>query len=262
MKEQSTPRHAEFSERVLAFAADAVPFVIAWVLTLKAVGPHEPLTAHPKGAAAALLWGGLFLAYQTYFSSEGRVSFGKRLLGLRVVGGDGEPLSLVSGLGRTAGYLISQFFAAGFLWSLLDPNGRALHDLPFGSLVIANRPLSSGRRLGARLAAGSMIAVFAGVWGWQNIWAPRYERIMTVAYARHGLKEYAVLQKTYKMEHGRYAENQFALATVSIDPQGFLQDAAALYDRGRVAIRADGDHFWIAARANDSDKTLVAISGP
>jgi hypothetical protein len=85
---------------------------------------------------------------------------------------------------------------------------------------------------------------------------------MTVAYARDGLREYVVLQKTYKREHGRYAENLFALATVSMDPRGFLQDAAALYDRGAVAITADRDHFSVAARANDVDKTLVAISGP
>ncbi len=262
MNDESTPRHADFSERALAFAADASLFALAWVLTLKALGPDEPLTAHPKGGAAFFLWGGLFLAYQAYFSSEGRVSLGKRLLGLRVVGSDGEPLDFVRAFGRTAGYLVSQIFTAGFLWALLDPNGRALHDLPFGSLVVADRPLSSGRRAAVRLAAGTMLAAFAGVWGWQNIWAPRYERLMTVAYARHGLDEYAVLQKTYKAEHGRYAEDQFALATASIDPRGFLQDAAALFDQGRVGITADRDHFSIAARANDADKTLVAISGP
>ena len=262
MKHPSTPRRADFSERTIAFAADAAPFAAAWVLTLRAVDPSEPLTAHPKGAAAALLWGGLFLAYQAFFSSEGRVSLGKGLLGLRVVDRDGEPLDLARALGRSAGYLVSQFFVAGFLWALVDARGRALHDLPFGSLVVADRPLSSARRLGARLAAGALIVAFSGVWGWQNIWAPRYERLMTVAYARHGLDEYAVLQETYKAEHGRYAEDQFALAAVSIDPRGFLQDAAALFDRGRVAIKADGDRFSIAARANDADKTLVAISGP
>jgi uncharacterized RDD family membrane protein YckC len=262
MKHQSTPRHADFSERALAFAADGALFALAWALTLRALDPREPLTAHPKGAAAALLWGGLFLAYQAFFSSEGRVSLGKSLFGLRVVDGDGEPLDVARGFGRSAGYLVSQIFTAGFLWALIDPNSRALHDLPFGSRVVADRPLSPGRRVAVRLAAGTLIAAFAGVWGWQNIWAPRYERLMTVAYARHGLDEYAVLQNTYKTEHGRYAENQFALAAVSVDPRGFLQDAAALFDQGRVAITADRDHFSVAARANDADKTLVAISGP
>lgn len=262
MSHPTTPRHAAFSERTVAFSIDAALFLAGWILTLKALDSSVPVTVHPKGAAAALLWGGLFVAYQAVFSSEGRVSLGKRLLGLRVVGHDGEPASLAHGIGRSLGYLVSQFFTAGFLWALIDPDGRALHDLPFATLVVSDRPLHGGRRLALRFAAGALIAGFAGFYGWENVWAPRYERLMTVAYARDGLREYAVLQRTYKLQHGRYADNIFALATVSMDPRGFLQDAAALYDRGAVGITADKDRFSIAARANDVDKTLVAISGP
>jgi len=262
MSHHPTPRHAAFSERAVAFSVDAALFLAAWVLTLKALDASAPVTAHPKGAAAALLWGALFVAYQAVFSSEGRVSLGKRLLGLRVVGHDGEAPSLAHGIGRSLGYLVSQFFTAGFLWALIDPNGRALHDLPFATLVVADRPLRGGRAFAVRFAAAALIAGFAGFYGWENVWAPRYERLMTVAYARDGLREYAVLEHSYKLQHGRYADNAFALATVSIDPRGFLQDSAALYDRGEVGITADKDHFSIAARANDVDKTLVAISGP
>jgi len=262
MENISTPRRADFSERALAFAADGALFAAGWALTLKAAAPDVPLPYHPRGAAALLIWGALFLAYQAYFSSEGRVTLGKRLLGLRVVGADGEPLGLLQAVGRSLGYLVSQIFTAGFLWALIDSSGRAWHDLPFGSLVVADGDLTAGRRVGVRMAAGALLTVFAGVWGWQNIWAPRYERIMTVAYARSGLDEYAVLQESYKRGHGRYADNMFALAQVSIDPTGFLRDSAALYDRGRVAITADRERYTIVARANDVDKTLVAISGP
>jgi uncharacterized RDD family membrane protein YckC len=262
MNDNTTLRHAVFSERALAFAVDAGLFAGAWALTLKALDPSFPLTAHPKGLAAALLWGVLFIAYQSFFSSEGRVSLGKRLFGLRVIGHDGEALGLLPAVGRSLGYLASQIFTLGYLWALIDPNGRALHDLPFGSLVVADRPLGAGRAVAVRFAAATLVAAVAGFWGWQNVWAPRYDRLMTVAYARDGLNEYAVLQKTYKREHGRYAENMFALATVSIDPRAFLRNTAALYDRGQVAITADRDHFAVAARANDVDKTLVAISGP
>jgi uncharacterized RDD family membrane protein YckC len=262
MKDNETLRPAAFSERLLAFAADSSPFIGAWILTLRLLDPASPVTAHPQGAAAALIWGGLFLAHQAYFSSEGRVTFGKRLFGLRVIGFDGEPLSLAHGLGRSLGYLVSQIFTAGFLWALIDPKGRALHDLPFGTLVVAQRPLGASRGVAVRFAAASLIVAFAGLYTWENVWAPRYEKAMTVVYARHALREYVVLQKAYKAEHGRYAENMFALATMSIDPRAFLRDAVALYDQGAVSIVADRDHFAIAARANDVDKTLVAVSGP
>ncbi len=263
MNNDTTLRPAGFSERALALAVDAGLFVGAWALTLTALDPNPPLIGHPKSGAATLLWGGLFLAYQSYFSSEGRVTLGKRLFGLRIVGGDGEALDLVQGAIRSIGYFVSQIFAVGFLWALVDPNGRALHDLPYRSLVVSDRPaLGGGRGLALRFAAGSLIVGIAGFWGWQNVWAPRYDRIMTVAYARAGLKEYAVLQKTYRREHGQYAENMFALATVSIDPREFLRNTAALYDQGRVAMTVDRDHYSVVARANDVDKTLVAISGP
>lgn len=262
MNANDSPRRAEFSERALAFAVDGALFAAAWAATLKAVSPDLDLGLNPKGAVAGLLWVGVFLIYQAYFSSEGRVSAGKRLLGLRVVRADGEPLDLGGGIVRSLGYLASQFFIAGFLWSLFDGEGRALHDYPAGSRVVARGELPPLRRLAANLAAAALIVAFAGAWGWQNIWAPRYERIMTVAYAQHGLGEFVQLQTDYKRAHGRYAENIFALASESVDPQGFLRGATALYDRGHVAFRVDRDHFSIAARANDVDKTLVAVSGP
>lgn len=255
-------RDADFSERALAFAVDGALFAAAWAVTVKAIDPDLALGANPKGSLAGFLWAAAFLLYQAFFSSEGRVSAGKSLLGLRVTGADGEPLDLARALARTAGYLVSQFFAAGFLWALFDPHGRALHDIPVGSRVVSSLPLTSRRRLGARFAAGLLLVAFAGHWGWENIWRPRYERILTVAYARAGLQEYVQLQESYKQRHGRYAESVFALASVSVDPEGFLRDGVSLYDRGRVAIKADRDHYAMVARANDLDKTLVAVSGP
>jgi uncharacterized RDD family membrane protein YckC len=262
MSDRDDLRNADFSERALAFALDGALFAAAWAATVKATAPELPIWANPKGGVAGLLWAAVFLAYQAWFSSDGRVSVGKRALGLRVADDGGEPLDLVRAIVRSLGYFFSQFFIAGFLWALFDRQGRALHDLPIGSRVVSDRPLGSGRRLAFRFAAGLMLVTFAAHWSWENIYRSRYERIMTVGYARAGLQEYVMLQKEYKRAHGRYADNSFALATVSIDPEGFLRDGVALYDRGRVAITADRNHFVMVARANDMEKTLVAVSGP
>jgi len=262
MENKISPRRAEFSERALAFAVDGAVFAAAWALTMKALAPDaEPVLDH-RGTAAGLAFAGLFLIYQAFFSSEGRVSLGKRLFGLRVVGAGDAPLDLGGAIVRTLGYLVSQFFTAGFLWALFDPEGRAFHDLPVASRVVAVRPLGGGRRFATRMSAAILMIAFAGAWGWQNIWGPRYHRIMTVAYARHGLDEFARLQESYKRAHGRYAENMFALSTESVDPQGFLRGAVGLYVNGHVAITAGRDGYSIAARANDVDRTMVAISGP
>lgn len=262
MSDREELRDADFSERALAFALDAALFAAAWAVTLKVAYPGVPLDANPKGGVAGLLWASMFLVYQAWFSSDGRVSVGKAALGLRVADAGGEPLDLVRGIIRSIGYFFSQFFIAGFLWAIFDRQGRALHDLPIGSRVVSDRPLAAGRRLAFRFAAGLMLVTFAAHWSWENIYRSRYDRIMTVSYARAGLQEYVMLQKEYKRSHGRYADSAFALATVSVDPQGFLRDGVALYDQGRVAITADRTHFVIVARANDLEKTLVAVSGP
>lgn len=262
MNEKKDLRSADFSERALAFALDGAAFAVLWAAVVKATDPSASLSANPKGAVAGLALAGVFLLYQAWFSCDGRVSLGKAALGLRVIGQDGEPLDLARSLVRTFGYLFSQFFLAGFLWALFDGEGRAAHDLPIGSRVVSGRPFGGGRKLAFRFAAGLMLTAFAGHWGWENIWQPRYQRILTVSYARAGLQEYVQLQESYKTAHGRYADNVFSLATMSVDPQGFLRDGVALFDRGRVAIQADQKHFVMVARANDVDKTLVAVSGP
>lgn len=262
MNKDQNLRAADFSERALAIALDGAIFAALWAATVKATDPAASLAANPKAAVAGLVWTGVFLAYSAWFSSEGRVSAGKAALGLRVAGPDDQPLDLTRALVRSLGYLFSQFFIAGFLWSLFDGQGRALHDLPIGSRVVTDRPFGAGRKLALRSVAGLLLVAFAGHWGWRNIWQPRYQRILTVSYARAGLQEYVDLQESYKRSHGRYADNVFSLATVSVDPQGFLRDGVALFDRGRVAITADQKHYVMVARANDVDKTLVAISGP
>ena len=77
MTATSEPRRAAFSERTLAFVVDAAPFAAGAALTARAAGLGLPPALHSKTAAIALLWGSLFLGYQAFFSSEGRVSLGK-----------------------------------------------------------------------------------------------------------------------------------------------------------------------------------------
>lgn len=255
-------RPAVFSERALAFAVDYALFAALWAALVKAADPSLPVLHSGKGALVGLILAALFLVYQAFFSCEGRVSLGKRLLGLRVVGGDGEPLSLGAALFRTACYGPSSFFYLGFFWSLVDPRGRTWHDLAAGSVVVTTVPLTDRRRLAFRGAAGLLLVAFAGVWGWRNLYEERYLRIMTVAHAKAGLQEVRALQELYKLKHGRYAGGLIALSSASVDPQGFLRDASALYRLSSFRFKADAKSYAVVARAKDPRGTLVAVSGP
>ena len=261
MSHSEEPRRADFSERALAFTVDYALFALGWALTLKALEPSETLGTNPLGPLATIVFTALFIVYQAYFSCEGRVSLGKRLLGLRIVGIDLQPLDLAHAVARSIGYLVSQFLTAGFFWALFDPMGRTWHDLPIGSLVLTERPEPRRHLSLTRFATGFLLILFAASWGWKEIWEPRYDKLLTVAEARSGLDEFSQLQRSYKRRHGRYADNIFALSTVSVDPRSFLRGTAALYDHGRVAFKVEKARFIIVARANDVDKTLVAVTG-
>lgn len=255
-------RGAEFSERALAFAIDYSLFAALWAVTLKAVSPSTPLMENHNGSLVVLLMTALFVVYQAFFSCEGRVSLGKKAMGLRVVGRDDEPLDLGHGLVRSLAYLPSSFMSLGFFWALVDPQARAWHDLAAGSRVAALRPLGHNRRAASRFATGLMLAGFAALWGWRNIWEPRYLKIMNVAYADVGLHEIKSLQETYRLRHGKYADNLISLAAVSVDPRGFMLDMASLYDLKTFKFATTPSGYEVAARAKDVDHTIVALVGP
>ncbi len=255
-------RKAEFSERALAFTADYALFAAAWYIILKAIDPGLPVLLNEQGTVVFVFLAALFLVYQAFFACEGRVSFGKRLLGLRVADAEGEPLDLGRSVMRSLAYIPSSFFTLGFFWALLDEKQRTWQDYTAGSQVVSDHPLGYGKRAVFRFAAGVVVIALALVSGWNNIWEPRYLKIMAVAHAKAGLHEVQTLQTAYHQRNGRYAGSLFALAEVSVDPRSFLRDMAVLYDLDAFRFKADKNAWAVATRARDIDSTLVAVSGP
>ena len=262
MTTQHAVRKAEFGERALAFAADYALFAGIWFVILKAVDPGLPVFLNEKGLLLTIFLAALFLVYHAFFSCEGRVTVGKRLLGLRVADAEGEPLDLGRAVMRSIAYVPSSFLTLGFFWALVDPNGRAWHDFAAGSGVVSDSPPGRVRGPIVRLAAGILVAAFALAAGWNGIWEPRYLKLMTVAHAKVGLIEVKTLQASYHQRNGRYAGSLFALAEVSGNPQGFLRDMAALYDLKAFRFKSNGAGWAVATRTRDVDATLIAAHGP
>lgn len=255
-------RKAEFSERALAFATDYALFAGLWVLILKILDPQLPVLLNEKGTVVIAVVSALFIVYQAIFSCEGRVTAGKALLGLRVADGDGEPLDFGRSVMRSLAYLPSSFLTLGFFWALVDPKGRAWHDLAAGSAVLSERSSGGSRAVAVRLAAGTLVIAFALAAGWNGIWEPRYLKLMTVAHAKAGLDEVQTLQASYHLRNGRYAGSLYALAEASLDPVAFLRDMSALYDLKSFRFKADKTSYLVVTRARDVDGTLVAVSYP
>jgi uncharacterized RDD family membrane protein YckC len=79
----------------------------------------------------------LALSYFTILHAWGGQTLGKIIIGIRVTGTDDRPLSLGSAFLRTTAYFVSALpLGAGFLWLVLDREGRSWHDRLAGSKVV------------------------------------------------------------------------------------------------------------------------------
>lgn len=261
MSENETePGFAGFSERIVAFALDAAPFVVGYLVSFAVAFPRHPLEISRASLAWPYLWTALFVLYQAFAASGGRVSLGKKALGMRVSSLEGQPLGFGSALARALLYPLSAVGGAGFAWALIDRSRQALHDLVVGSVVVRERALSPGFRSLVRAGAVASLALVGTSWMWENVWAARYDRIMTLAYAQVGLEEMVSLQRRHHKRNGQYAEGLFGLASVSDDPKGFLRDAGRLYELERgVDFKVAKDGFVITARARDGRGTRVSV---
>lgn len=78
-------------------------------------------------------------AYFTVFHALSGATPGKLIMGIRVVSLDNETIRPGISFLRVTGYLLSGLpMALGFLWVLLDPDGRAWHDKLAGTRVVYN----------------------------------------------------------------------------------------------------------------------------
>ncbi|MFA5140779.1 MAG: RDD family protein [Elusimicrobiota bacterium] len=253
---------ATFSERVVAFSIDYALFAAGYFLSMKLASPETPALINPHGMKWALLWMSLFLAYQAWSSFGGRVSVGKRLMGLKVVTLDGRELGAGYAALRSIGYLPSCVCGAGFLWMLLNRARQTWHDMIVGSLVVEAAPRSDASRGRVRVGASLCILLFAGLWVWEFVLAAPYYNTMTVAYAQAGLSRLGELQEMHKGQKGRYADDLLSLSSVTADPEGFMRDIAALYEADPgVQIVVVGDGYTIEARARDKGRTEIHFTG-
>jgi uncharacterized RDD family membrane protein YckC len=137
--------YAGFTSRLLAFAIDVVLVIVfiamtAWIFQtiLRLLGESPRLDSlaltGEMVAAAGVILGSLnamtvVIAYAFVFWIMTGQTPGMMLMGLRVVGRDGEHLSFWRALRRLLGYIVSILFLfLGFAWILIDDRRQGWHD--------------------------------------------------------------------------------------------------------------------------------------
>jgi uncharacterized RDD family membrane protein YckC len=118
---------ADTGTRLFALIIDGfILGVITGILFASAKGP---------GGAGGFIVG---ILYQWYFltQQDGQTP-GKRMMGIRVVRVNGEPIDFTTALIRYVGYYINTFvIGIGWLWALFNDKHQGWHDLLAGTYVV------------------------------------------------------------------------------------------------------------------------------
>lgn len=256
---------APISARIVAFSIDCGLFFLAYILGLFLLFPPASWLINSYGNVLLGACTVGFLLYQTILSCEGRSTLGKWLLGMRIVGPEGQPLTQGQAAARACGYVVSSVMCLGFIWSLFNRRRRCWHDLPLGSVVVMGRPLPEDVVMPMRAVAAVCLVLFGLSWMWRAVWSPRFYQSMTVHYAEDGLQVMAYMQLVHREKLGTFASDLPHLASVTAEPERFEKTAKNLFD-SKAGIRFEtspnGRSFRITAMALDSRHTQVSIVGP
>jgi len=160
MDEASPPRPAGFWIRAVALAIDLIVF---WLVQLSFEAMATAMLGADGGGSqspAAFLFTLLFTAaYTTVLHAVTGQTIGKSLVGVRVLGTDGAPLTLGAAFLRYLAYFISLMpLGFGYLVAALRRDKRALHDLIAGSRVerVESRRRPVRRPVPARAPVGTL----------------------------------------------------------------------------------------------------------
>lgn len=120
-------RLADVGDRFIALIIDTM--IVSVISGIGAVGGRE------GGFLLGLLIG---VGYQWFFLTQNNgQTFGKKLMHLRVVKLNGEPISATDAILRYVGYHINSFvMGLGWVWALFDGRNQGWHDKLVGTVVV------------------------------------------------------------------------------------------------------------------------------
>lgn len=253
---------ARFSDRLVAYLLDTIPFAGGAVATVWAWGGglSRPIT-NPVLLSIGAAWLGLAVLWQVAGNVAGATP-GKRVLGLAVVTAEGAPPGFPRALARAAGWVLSTPLAnLGFVVALLHPRTRALHDLLSGTYVVEAGPRRSNGALLFLAAASSAIGLFALQY-WTNMLRPTSADLRAIARAEEGLGVVAKIEDAYYARNGAYTASVQDLAEASGDAELFRFAMLDVFRPTPFQILAGNKRWRAVAAAKDRRGTLVRREGP
>lgn len=256
-----TLAYAAITERFVALLIDYgiifLPLQLIVRIIFKWFGQHFEM-AHLVAVIVAMNL--VFVLYEAMFSSGGRVTLGKNLVGIAVVNKDKTgPISFPRAFLRALGYYVSAgLFFCGFIFAFVDDRKRALHDFLGGSVVVQLRERSWWetwlvRGVGALLLILFVFGIYRSMGG--RDWQEQYK----VRQARSFLEKVALLEESHRIRYGYYTNDLLRLTLLSGDPVQFQRDLKEVLSTGKGSIKigVSDRYYKISANAKDRKKTPV-----
>lgn len=200
-----------------------------------------------------------FVLYETLFTSGGRNTLGRALVGVRAVRlADGGKLNLAQAFVRAMGYYVSAaLLMCGFLLAFIDSQHRALQDYLAGTVVLQARQKSWGEKALLSLTGLVLLLAFGGYFYKQLFGAGSLVQQRMITRAQEHVKKIGYLEEMHRVQFGRYTNDLLRLSILSGDPVQFQRDTQAVLDRKDFRIGVSATGYKIKARAKDVRKTPV-----
>ncbi len=256
------PVPAGFNERFVAYVIDALPFVLITYPTLRLAvkAGFFPYTTGNEWLWK-FLWIGVYVVYETIFSSGGRATLGKYLLNIRVRANDGGDLSVPRAFLRSLAYFLSSAtLNIGYLMALGTENHRALHDLVAGSRVVSVRErgdLANGLVLAV---SWGMMVILGGTWLNNTVLKISPSEKKQIIAAHRTISKVAKLEVIYMKREGRYTNDLRALADLTGNVNAVRAELFKTLEPNTLVIASNGRRFRITAKARNWRKTEVEVA--
>jgi len=253
---------AGFNERFLAYLIDTLPFVFLSYYTLTFAIKMKYFTySSSLEIKWKIIWSVIFIIYETIFTSGGRRTLGKKIMGIRVISKDGNNLNFFKAFIRAIGYFISSFtLNLGYLIALTNSKRISLHDFLASSVVVKTKeksPFIEGLIL---TLSWCLMAFFIANWANRTILNPTPAEKKQINEARRTIAKLAKLQEIHYRKYGFYTNDLKRLAELTGNIKAVRYELAKTLEKGSLEIASDGKSFIISARAKNWRKTKVQIT--
>ncbi|MCX7641591.1 MAG: RDD family protein [Elusimicrobiales bacterium] len=254
---------AGFNERFLAYLIDTFPFVFLNFYTLGvAIKNNYVIYSDAVATKWKIFWILIFILYEVIFTSGGRVTIGKKILGIRVIHKNGGNLTPLHAFIRVIGYFISSFtINIGYIMALFNRNRRALHDFFASSVVIRTREKSPFAEGVILIISWACLAFLVGSWLNRTILAVTPSEQKQINEAKRTLLKLSKLEEIHYRKYGFYTNDIRRLAELTGNVKAVRYELSKTLSEGSLEIASDGKSFVISAKAKNWRKTKVEVSG-